>query len=123
MKILNFTLLVLSVLVFSCKEEESTSQVLTGSWVELNGDILTFNSDNTFTFDRGKEVINGQEMPKNGSGIYHYKVAENRIELRNTLSSNSAYQSYLLIVEENKLEMTSFYDLSMSRILVFERSE
>lgn len=108
--------------LLACNEDTKEPE-LSGVWVEsVTGNQITFSNDGkTFDFDRGTEFISGEEVPKSGSGFYEYKFDGDGIALRWTLSSNSAFNTYYFNKVDDRIEMSSFYDLTMSRLLIFEK--
>ncbi|GAB3727359.1 hypothetical protein [Spirosoma lituiforme] len=120
-------LLVCSI-VFLCgftactKSESVTPDALTGVWIEETArqDTLFFNLDqsgkslpNTLLVRRGKEVNQGGSLvPKLGSGFYQYSLLNNRISVRNTLSSSSQLTDYWIEQSDKKLLIDNFFELA-----------
>lgn len=94
--ILQLMFISIVLLQFSCNKEndELNSKYLNGVWVhtDTKTDTIDFNtkmftSEKTFELRRGKEIRNGYEVPKIGSGFYRYEIKGDSIYLRNMISS------------------------------------
>ncbi|MEQ8471322.1 MAG: hypothetical protein RIC35_09050 [Marinoscillum sp.] len=120
MKQIIFILLITGLL--ACNEDTKEPE-FNGVWIEsVTGDRITFSNDGkTFEFVRGSESASGANIPGSGSGLYEYKFDGDGISLRWTLSSNSAFHTYYFNQMDGTIEMSSFYDLTMSRLLIFEK--
>src|SRR5690606_11155050 len=121
---------IIFVLVFlSCSKDNSdfvNSSDLKGKWIEIQTrvDTLSFESlDNLaiMNLNRGKEIRNGNLLPKLKSGPYEYKVIEEYISLRWVLSSNSNFNDYYFKIIGNKLNIGNFYGSTSGETLTFER--
>ena len=80
-------------LLLSC-DKEGDEMNLSGVWVhtETKTDTIDFNttmfsSRKTFELRRGKEIRNGYELPREGSGFYTYEIKGDTIYLRDMISS------------------------------------
>lgn len=124
----------LIILVFICvlagcsrdNIDKPSAQNSKGNWIEVKSktDTLTFNSVdglNVMTLTRGNENINGELLPKTGSGPYEYKLKEEYISLNWMLSSNNAYNDFRLTFKGNKLIIGNFYDSTLDTQLTFEK--
>ncbi|PXX22199.1 hypothetical protein [Arenibacter sp. ARW7G5Y1] len=95
-------LFVLTLLCCSQDDTKSlTSSNLKGKWIETvtRMDTLSFESlDNldVMNLNRGKELKNGNLLPKPKSGPYRYELLEQKISLNGVLSSDSSFKDYYL---------------------------
>ena len=107
------------------KPEAVTPDALTGVWVEETArrDTLFFNLDqsgkslpNSLLVKRGKEINQGGFLlPKIGSGIYQYSLLNNRISVRNMLSSSSQLTDYWIEQSDKKLLIDNFFELGSNQ--------
>lgn len=107
------------------KPEAVTPDALTGVWVEETGrrDTLIFNLDqsgkslpNTLLVRRGREINPGGFLvPKIGSGIYQYSLLNNRISVRNGLSSSSQLTDYWIEQRDKKVLIDNFFELGSNQ--------
>lgn len=97
-------------LLFSCNKEdnEAISRSLHGVWVhtDTKTDTMDFNtrmftSEKTFELRRGKEIRDGKELPKTGSGFYLYEIKGDSIYLRNLLSSYGGALPFYFKIDED----------------------
>lgn len=115
--------------LFSCSNDDmdiTTPSDLNGKWVEVKTktDTLTFEtSDNLdiVTLDRETERINGQPLPKQGSGPYQYKLATGKISLYWMLSSNYKFIDYNFKRTGETFVIDNFYDAPSGTTLMFEK--
>lgn len=122
-------LLFLSCLFIGCSKDEvniPTSNDLKGKWIELETrmDTLFFESLDNFeilNLHRGKEMKDGNLLPKSGSGPYVYKLAEGKISLLWMLSSDSSFKEYDFKIIGNRLNIGNFYGSASGETLVFEK--
>lgn len=111
----------------SCSSEEvDIKHDLIGQWVEVNKktDTLTFTSlDNSEVMNlaRGKEMRQGHLLPKIGSGLYEYKLKEEKISLYWMASSKLTFKDYKFKMTGNKLTIDNFYDSTLDASLTFEK--
>ncbi|GAB3786237.1 hypothetical protein GCM10028818_49290 [Spirosoma horti] len=122
MRFLIYSLAFLCGFIACSKSETVTPDALTGVWVEETAgkDTLIFNLDqsgnplpNTLLVRRGKEINPGGFLvPKLGSGIYQYSLLNNRISVRNGLSSSSQLTDYWIEQSDKKLLIDNFFELS-----------
>ncbi|MEM1134286.1 MAG: hypothetical protein AAGI07_00495 [Bacteroidota bacterium] len=119
-----------SILVLlSCSDDNVeiiTSTDLKGKWIEMEtkSDTLTFESwDNSeiMILSRGKEIRDGNLLPKYGSGSYEYRLSEGRISLYWMLSSNSSFKDYNFKIAGNRLNIENFYSSTSKPMLTFEK--
>ena len=122
--------LFLLVLTFLCCSKDDTKSLtstnLKGKWIETGTrlDTLSFESlDNLdiMNLNRGKELRNGNLLPKPKSGPYTYKLLEGKISLNWVLSSNSSFNDYYFKVIDNRLNIGNFYGSASGGTLTFER--
>jgi len=124
---MRFRVLLLPILFcMGCKEDDIATPFISGTWIESvdKTDTLVFsNNERFFTLNRGKEVRNGQLLPKYGSGIYLYVLEEDTISVRNTVSSFSGYYKTSIEIEQNRLVIGDFYqkDTLTQQALIFEK--
>lgn len=95
--ILRLVLISTILLQISCdREYEDLNSLLNGVWIhaETKTDTMDFTpkflvSEKTFELKRGKEVQEGEELPKIGSGSYVYEIRRDAIYIRYLLSSST----------------------------------
>ncbi|SDL20768.1 hypothetical protein [Kriegella aquimaris] len=120
-------LFVLTLLCCSKDDKQSlTSSDLKGKWIETETrkDTLFFESLDNLDFmnlNRGKELRNGNLLPKPKSGPYRYKLLEEKISLNWVLSSDSSFNDYYLKVINNRLNIGNFYGSTLGETLTFEK--
>lgn len=122
-------ILVFTLGLLSCSDDDIDSNTLTdlnGMWVEVEtrSDTLTFESWDgleRMILSRGKEMRDGNLLPKPGSGPYVYKLSEEKISLYWILSSNSNFNDYSFQVIGNRLEIGDFYGSTSKPTLTFEK--
>lgn len=117
-KVLQFIFISIVLLQFSCSKEndEIDSKSLKGMWVHTGTktDTIDFNSKmftsgKTFELKRGKEIWNGYELPKTGSGFYTYEIKTDSIYLRDMISSAGGSLFYFKLDPDKKsFEIASF---------------
>lgn len=121
--------IIASQLLIGCQKEKSTKLSLTGTWIELNNqkDTIDFNNmQNQMTLRRGYELINGQQLQKNGSGIYSYKLKPDSIAVNNVVWNCICFQSYYFKVNctYDTLQIGNFYETetdSKTRITFYKK--
>lgn len=115
--------------LLSCSDDNmgiTTSSDLNGQWIEVRTktDTLTFESwDNleTMTLDRGKEVRDGQLLPKEDSGPYQYKLVAGKISLYWMLSSNYKFNDYYFKRTGDTFIIDNFYNSPSGTTLTFKK--
>ena len=113
---INCLFLWVCLLFCACKGNSvDDSNILAGRWVESTGrgDTLIFDAKTSFVnAKRGFEVKNNTRLPKIGSGIWEYKLLANyKMEVRYSLSSNSATTTSHVELKEGNLYVANFYEL------------
>jgi hypothetical protein len=126
---INYLFLLICLLFCACKGDSvNDPKVLSGRWIEGTGrgDTLIFNA-NTFFVEakRGFEVKNNVLLPRIGSGLWEYKLLTNyKMEVRYSLSSNSATTTSHAELKGGNLYVANFYELETPNkyeIRVFNR--
>jgi hypothetical protein len=102
--------------LYACKGNSvDDPNILNGRWVESTGrgDTLVFNNNTSFVeAKRGFEIKNGVRLPRIGSGLWEYKLLTNyQMEVRYSLSSNSATTKAHVELKEGNLYVANFYEL------------
>ena len=102
----------------ACKSNSvDESKILVGRWVESTsrGDTLVFDAKTSFVVvKRGFELINGVRLPKIGGGLWEYKLLANyKMEVRYSLSSNSAITTSHVELKDDNLYVANFYELEI----------
>ena len=124
--------LILCVLTFlGCSKDGKdvvASSDLKGKWIETETrmDTLSFESlDNQdiMNLNRGKEIRDGNMLPKSGSGPYKYNLLEEKISLNWVLSSDSSFKDYYFKIIDNRLNIGNFYGSKSGETLIFEKLE
>lgn len=122
--------LILFLLTFlGCSNDDTavvSSSDLKGKWIETETrmDTLSFESlDNLeiMNLNRGKEVRNGNLLPKSGSGPYTYNLSEEKISLNWVLSSDSSFKDYYFKIIGTRLDIGNFYGSTSGKTLTFEK--
>jgi hypothetical protein len=120
----------LLLLSLSCSEplDPSASLALEGKWVDQvtttdTLEFLKFDDGSTLmNLSRGREISNGQNLPKIGSGPYTYTLGENSISLQYSLSSNWNPTKYYFQQNALELKIGRFFDSKNSvSILTFRK--
>ncbi|MDL5515037.1 hypothetical protein QSE00_24720 [Arenibacter sp. M-2] len=112
-------LFVLTLLCCSQDDTKSlTSSNLKGKWIET---VTRMDNLDVMNLNRGKELKNGNLLPKPKSGPYRYELLEHRISLNRVLSSDSSFKDYYLRLTNNKLYIENFYGSTLGETLTFER--
>ncbi|MEA5127089.1 MAG: hypothetical protein VB074_02800 [Proteiniphilum sp.] len=117
--VLPFMFILIVLLQFSCSKEndEIDSKSLKGVWVhtDTKTDTIDFStrmfvSGKTFELKRGKEIRNGYELPKTGSGFYTYEIKGDSIYLRDVISSSGGSLPFYFKIDPDKksFEIESF---------------
>ncbi len=126
---MKYGLLIFVLAYLGCSKDDANivpSSELKGKWVETETrkDTLSFESlDNLeiMNLNRGKEISDGNLLPKPGSGPYKYKLSEEKISLNWVLSSNSSFTDYYFKIIGNHLNIGNFYGSASGEILTFEK--
>lgn len=127
-----YTWIIVSVLtLLSCSKagtKNDSFSRLKGNWValETRTDTLYFKNwegMEIMNLARGRELRDGNSVPKSGSGFYEYSITQETINLRWMLSSNANFKEYTFQVKENTLTIGNFYGSSSTDILEFEKLE
>jgi hypothetical protein len=99
---------------------------LDGVWVEMGSksDTLEINvREATMSLKRGNEMLNGQWLPKHGSGPYGFKILpDHEIALQWLLSSVASSQVYYFELSGNQFHIGNFFAVANpSNRLTFEK--
>ena len=108
----------------SCKKDDVNITDFNGSWIEAENRLDTlvfssresFKSDKYFRLNRGKEMKNGQVLPKYGSGVYEYKIKGDSILLYNLISSCYCFKNYSFEAQSGTLIMGDFYQKNATQL-------
>ena len=111
-------------------DSEFQKSPIEGIWIEsnVNTDTLFFfpyydGQDPIFILERGRKVEN--QLPKQNSGMYHYRLGNNFIKTHWGFSSNLSYYSYYfrLSNDSSEIKIGNFYSSSHQDYdtLVFKR--
>ena len=127
----NGLMIIIIVVFFSCSDDNMdkiSSSDLKGKWIEVEtrSDTLSFDTwDNKeiMILGRGKEMRDGNLLPKYGSGPYEYKLTEGKISLHWTLSSDSSFTEYSLNIISDNLHIGNFFASSSGETLTFIKLE
>lgn len=123
-------ILLLLAAVFSCTEtsDQPVSLSLEGKWVDqlTSTDTLEFlkfeDGSTLMNLSRGREISNGHNLPKIGSGFYMYTLSKNSISLQYSLSSNSKTTDYYFQQNPLELKIGRFFDSeNSSDVLTFRK--
>lgn len=128
---IKYVLLSLTTAFLNCSSDDMKNEIpseLKGEWIESDArmDTLTFqNLDGLplMNLNRGKELINGNLLPKIYSGPYDYIITAEKIALRSMLSSNSTFTDYYFLVDDSTLSIGNFFDFKGDTIVTFEKLE
>lgn len=122
--------LIILILAFLCCSKDDTKSLtsanLKGKWIETETrlDTLSFESMENFeimNLNRGKEIRNGNLLPKSGSGPYRYLLLEEKISINWMLSSDGSFNDYYFKIIENKINIENFYGSTLGETLTFEK--
>lgn len=129
-RVFSFGFISLLFVIGACKEQEEALPLkhLAGIWVEQKArlDTLLF-LGNLGTADyldlrRGREIRNGLELPKAGSGWYDFVVKEDSISLRSMFSSCTCRQEFYFKATTQSITIGDFYkDPAKPQKVVFVR--
>lgn len=128
---MKYGLIIFIIIFLSCSKDDVkivSSSDLNGKWIETETrmDTLSFESlDNLeiMYLNRGKEIRDGNLLPKAGSGPYHYNLLEEKISLNWILSSDSRFNEYYFKINDNRLVIGNFYGSASGETLTFEKLE
>ena len=128
---MKYGLLILVLTLLGCSENETeqlSSSELRGKWIETKTRMDTISFEllgdaEVMNLERGKEIRNGNLLPKNGSGPYNYNLLSEKISLNWMLSSNSSFNDYYFKIIDNRLNIGNFYESTSGEILTFEKLE
>ncbi|HYG37219.1 MAG TPA: hypothetical protein VD908_01310 [Cytophagales bacterium] len=117
-----FSLVVFTLFFINCSDDEAINGLI-GTWVESvdKEDTIIFKED-ALVLSRGKELRDGYLLPKDGSGIFEYKIKNDSITLINLALSCVCPRSYYF--KKNGLTIKVgrfFYEIDPNEILTFER--
>lgn len=126
---MKYELIILVLAFLGCSKDGSkdlSSADLKGKWIETETrlDTLVFETWETLEIiklNRGKEIWNGNLLPKPGSGTYNYNLAEDKISLNWMLSSDFKFEDYYFQSIGNELNIGNFYGSTLGETLTFER--
>jgi hypothetical protein len=123
-------ILILLIAGFGCNDtsEQPIPLNLEGKWVDqlTTTDTLEFlrfeDGSTLMNLSRGREISNGHNLPKIGSGLYTYFLTKNSISLHYSLSSNSKTTDYYFQQNPLELKIGRFFDSENSAsILTFRK--
>ncbi|MFN3999383.1 hypothetical protein [Algoriphagus sp.] len=123
-------ILLLLAAVFSCTDtsDQPVSLGLEGKWVDQltltdTLEFLKFEDGGTLmNLSRGREINNGHDLPKIGSGPYFYTLSGNSISLQYSLSSLWKPTDYYFQQNALQLKIGRFYESENSAsILTFRK--
>ncbi len=111
---------------FACTESDNNplGKRLEGKWVDevTKTDTLEFivleDRSTLMSLRRGREVINGYDLPKIGSGLYTYELSGEEISLYYTLSSSSRSTDYFFKQKGSKLEIGRFFESDNEELIL-----
>lgn len=126
---MKYVVFILLLIIFSCsKNDKQTEDLpeLSEKWIEVETrtDTLSFallGGKEVMFLNRGKEIRNGNMLPKSNSGHYQYWLEDEKISLYWMLSSNSNFNDYYFKIVGNRLNIGNFYSSTSDDILTFER--
>lgn len=122
--------LILLAAVIGCTDisDQPIPPGLEGKWVDQltatdTLEFLKFEDGSTLmNLSRGKEISNGHNLPKVGSGPYFYTLIGNSISLQYSLSSNWNPADYYFQQNALQLKIGRFYESENSvTILTFRK--
>ena len=126
-KHLLISLLAIVASIVSCKEDNEPTTQLDGVWIEQTdrSDTIVFkrlDGGSFLSLSRGREIRNGHELPKYGSGLYNYQIKGDSISLLTLFSScSTCYETYYFMINSTELNIGDFYEknLANSQSLTF----
>ena len=127
MKYLSLILILFNLISCSKSDDQIVNEeALVGKWIEISkrADTIYFHEidkDPFFILSRGKELIDGNYIPKAKSGIYSYKITPNQIEIYWLASSSTQKNRYYFSHLQDKIVIQNFFDSKLPDKLTFER--
>lgn len=114
MKYTLFLFLFFSVTILSCTKEAENNPYK-GLWIRMDNptDTLSFGiefSEGFFVLKRGFEPVNGNILPKAGSGPYMFRIIKDSIDILPAWSSAMVYRRYYFRVKGNEMEIGDFFE-------------
>lgn len=115
MKKTHLLILLLALGLGSCRETGEPGFPLDGVWIEQEdrSDTIIFERLDGGSFlllNRGREIRNGNDLPKYGSGPYNYQIQGDSISMLSMLSScSSCHKTYYFAVRGTELRIGDFY--------------
>ncbi len=128
--VLASVIIVVLIVLCSCKKENTEYSHIRGKWVETsyNSDTIIFKRnepDGMLELNRGKEIRNGYLLPLFGSGLYDYTITRDSISLYWGLSSCSYSPNFYfnLDLQKEQISIGNFFgdSLDYNEILIFEK--
>lgn len=122
--------LILLIVVFSCADtsDQPLPLSLEGQWVDqlTKTDTLEFlrleDGSSLLNLRRGREMRNGHDLPKAGSGLYTFSLGKNSITLQFSLSSFYNPTDYYFSQNALELKIGRFFDSeNSSEVLTFRK--
>jgi hypothetical protein len=123
-------ILILLIAVFGCTDtsDQPIPLTLEGKWVDqlTKTDTLEFlkfeDGSTLMNLSRGREISNGHNLPKIGSGPYFYTLSENSITLQYSLSSYWNPADYYFKQNALELKIGKFFESKNSAsVLTFRK--
>lgn len=126
---MKYVLIIVVLIFLGCAKDDTriiTSSDLKGKWIEAESrmDTLYFGTIDNLeitNLNRGKEIKNGNLLPKSGSGPYEYTLLEEKISLYWVLSSDSSFNDYYFKIIDDRLNIGNFYGSTLGETLTFEK--
>ncbi|QMU30919.1 hypothetical protein [Adhaeribacter radiodurans] len=109
------SLLAIVASIVSCKEDNEPTAQLDGVWIEQTdrSDTIVFkrlDGGSFLSLGRGREIRNGNELPKYGSGLYNYQIKGDSISLLSLFSScSTCHETYYFVINGAELKVGDFY--------------
>jgi hypothetical protein len=113
-----------------CSDDEFNIKKIRGTWIESERrlDTLIFHDDDLeglFTFNRPREMQDGQLLPLPGSGMFSYSIKNDSITMQLSLLSCWCPRQFPFrtLKNGNQIAIGNFYDdqLPVEKILFFDR--
>ena len=113
----------------SCSEDTTPyvpTSDLKGKWIEVETKTNTLIFELTgdmeiMNLNRGKEIRDGNLVPKYKSGPYNYELKVDQIALYWLLASDSRFIEYYFKISGDTLPIGNFYGSSSGEMLTFEQ--
>jgi len=112
-------LFALVVTIVSCKDNNEPTFQLDGVWIEQTdrSDTIVFkrlDGGSMLSLNRGREIRNGHDLPKFGSGLYNYQIKGDSISLLSLFSScSTCYETYYFVTQGAELKIGDFYNKNL----------